>query len=41
MVATAKRWFRRLQDHADVEDYPAAAMLAALLAALTREAGRR
>ena len=35
MVATAERWFRWLQDHADVEDYPAAAMLAALLAALT------
>ena len=35
MVATAERWFRWLQDHADVEDYPAAAVLAALLAALT------
>ena len=35
MVATAERWLRWLQDRADVEDYPAAAMLAALLAALT------
>jgi LuxR family maltose regulon positive regulatory protein len=35
MVATAERWLRWLQDHADVEGYPAAAVLAALLAALT------
>jgi len=35
MVATAERWFRWLQDHADVEDYPAVAVLAALVSALT------
>jgi LuxR family maltose regulon positive regulatory protein len=35
MVATAERWLRWLQDHADVEGYPAVAMLAAVLAALT------
>jgi LuxR family maltose regulon positive regulatory protein len=35
MVATAERWLKWLQDHTDVEDYPAVAVLAALLAALT------
>ena len=39
MVATAGRWLRWLQDHTDVEDYPAVAVLAALLAALTGKPG--
>ena len=39
MVATAERWLRWLQDHTDVEDYPAVAVLAALLAALTGKPG--
>ena len=35
MVATAERWFRWIEDHGDVEDYPAVAVLAAMIAALT------
>jgi LuxR family maltose regulon positive regulatory protein len=35
MVATAERWFRWVEDHGDVEDYPAVAVLAAMIAALT------
>jgi LuxR family maltose regulon positive regulatory protein len=35
MIATVERWLRWLQDHANVEDYPAVAVMAALLAALT------
>jgi LuxR family maltose regulon positive regulatory protein len=35
MVATAERWFRWVEDHGDVEDYPAVAVLAATIAALT------
>jgi hypothetical protein len=35
MVATTERWFRWVENHGDVEDYPAVAVLAALVAALT------
>jgi LuxR family maltose regulon positive regulatory protein len=34
MVATAERWFGWVEDHGDVEDYPAVAVLAAMIAAL-------
>ena len=35
MVATAERWFRWLEDHGAMENYPAIAVLAAVLSALT------
>ena len=35
MAATAQRWFRWIEDHGDVENYPAVAVLAAQIAALT------
>jgi LuxR family maltose regulon positive regulatory protein len=35
MIATAERWFRWVEEHGDMEDYPTVAVLAALLAALT------
>lgn len=34
-AATAERWFRWVEDHGNMEDYPAVAVLAALVAALT------
>jgi LuxR family transcriptional regulator, maltose regulon positive regulatory protein len=39
MVATVERRFRWLQDHADVDDYPAVAVLAGLICALSGKPG--
>jgi LuxR family transcriptional regulator, maltose regulon positive regulatory protein len=37
MAATAQRWFRWLEDYGDMRDYPAAAVVAATIAAFTGE----
>jgi len=38
MAATAERWLRWLDDHADMENYPAVAVLAAAICAVTGKA---
>jgi LuxR family transcriptional regulator, maltose regulon positive regulatory protein len=38
-VATAERWFRRLEDHGAAANQPAAAVLAAMISALTGKPG--